>query len=103
MNADRQWETALIRSLQAAAEDLAAQCGPGQAKAALERLAEDLRFSDPVSHPALAEAEGELTACFQELEQAAAEGDEGSIPALCGRAQAALSQRNRLCKLNKKH
>lgn len=93
--------TAVLRALRDTAADLAARCAPGQGKQALEQLAENLRFSDPVSAPLLQEAEAALTACIQELEQALTEGDLESVPALCEAAEAALTQRNRLCKTYK--
>ncbi len=103
MKADRQWETALMRALQVTTADFAARCEPGEAKNALEKLAENFRCSDPVTSPALADAEADLTACVQELERALAEGDLENIPALCRGAEASLSQRNRLCRLYKAH
>lgn len=93
--------TAVLRALRATAADLASRCPPGEARQALEKLAESLRFSDPVSSPVLQEAEAALTAYLQELEQALTEGDSESVPALCEAAEAALAQRNRLCKAYK--
>lgn len=98
----REWEnTAVLRALRDTAADLASRCAPGKGKQALEKLTEDLRFSDPVSTSILQEAEAALIACIQELEQVLIEGDSESIPALCEAAEAALSQRNRLCKTYK--
>ena len=68
---------------------------------ALKRLAEDIRYSDPVSSAALKEAERDLTAVVADLQLAVVDGDSESIKQLCRKASAILAERNRICKLNK--
>lgn len=96
-----QSETALMRSLQGAVSALFGYCDHPEAGKALEKLSEDLKYSDPVSSPALADAEQNLLACIQELEQAAADGETEAVLSLCRQAQALLQERNRLCRLYK--
>lgn len=87
----------LMRSLQSKAHQMAAQCDD----AALKALAEELRYSDPVSADALAEIERDLAAIVDVLQSAVIDGDTAAVQQLCRRASAILAERNRLCKLNK--
>ncbi len=96
-------DVAAMRALQSKAAALAGRGSGSPAADALAQLAEDLRYSDPVSAPALEETERELAACIDRLEQALAAGDGESVRALCARAGAVLAERNRLCKLHKNH
>ncbi len=90
-----------MRILQSKAAAIAAQCEDGDAKKALGALAEKFRFSDPVSSEATAEAEAGLTALADELQAAVLDRDNAAILSLIGKTEAALSERNRLCRLNK--
>ena len=94
-------QVSTMRMLQSRLSTLAAQCDSEAAAAAVSRLAEELRFSDPVSCDALVDAESELSACIDTLQQAVVDGSEEDILTLCRRTSAALAERNRLCKLNK--
>lgn len=94
-------QVSTMRMLQSRLSTLAAQCDSEAAAAAVSRLAEELRFSDPVSCEALIDAESELSACIDTLQQAVVDGSEEDILTLCRRTSAALAERNRLCKLNK--
>ena len=94
-------QVSTMRMLQSRLSTLAAQCDSETAAAAVSRLAEELRFSDPVSCEALFDAESELSACIDTLQQAVVDGSEEDILTLCRRTSAALAERNRLCKLNK--
>lgn len=86
-----------MRSLQSQVGSIASQTQI----AAVQKLAEDFRYSDPVSNEATAEAESELKAILDTMQQAVAEADTAAVEQLCSKASAALSERNRLCKLNK--
>lgn len=90
-----------MRALQSKANSMAAQYEAGEAGAALKKLAEELRYSDPVSSDAIADAEANLSACIDNLQQAIIDGNEADILTICRKASAALEERNRLCKLNK--
>lgn len=68
---------------------------------ALKQLAENLRYSDPVSSAATAETESSLAACVDDLEKALIDGELDGAFVLCKKAEAVLIERNRLCKLNK--
>lgn len=90
-------DVTLMRSLQSKVSQMAAQTD----NAAIKALAEELRYSDPVSSDAISEAEADLTATIDELQSAYVDGDTDAVLQLCRKAAALLAERNRLCKLNK--
>ncbi|MBQ9762231.1 MAG: hypothetical protein IJV82_04040 [Oscillospiraceae bacterium] len=90
-------DVALMRALQSKVNQMSAQCDSPD----LKRFAEEIRYSDPVSSPALEAAEHELMAVVDQLQAAVVDGESQVIGVLCRRASAALAERNRLCKLNK--
>lgn len=96
-------DVAAMRALQSHAAALPARCEDTTAKAALEKLAEEFRYSDPVSAPALADLETDMAAIMEELSAAVTDGDNAAVLALCKKISATLAERNRLCKLNKKY
>ena len=95
-------DVATMRALQSKAAALPARCEDAEAKSALEKLAEEFRYSDPVSAPALADLETDMAAIMEELSAAVTDGDNAAVLALCKKISATLAERNRLCKLNKK-
>lgn len=95
-------DVATMRALQSKAAALPAHCEDTTAKAALEKLAEEFRYSDPVSAPALTDLETDMAATMEELSAAVTDGDNAAVLALCKKISATLAERNRLCKLNKK-
>lgn len=95
-------DVATMRALQSKAAALPARCEGTTTKAALEKLAEEFRYSDPVSAPALTDLETDMAATMEELSAAVTDGDNAAVLALCKKISATLAERNRLCKLNKK-
>ena len=87
----------LMRSLQSKVNQIAAQSENADVKA----LADEFRYSDPVSNAAIADAEADLAAAVDELQSAYVDGDTEAVAKLCRKASALLAERNRLCKLNK--
>lgn len=67
----------------------------------LEKLAEDLRFSDPVSSEALTEIEDQLAECLAQLQGAVSAQKTEQILSVCQEAERILAERNQLCKLSK--
>lgn len=90
-----------MRALQSKAAAIAAQCEDADTKKALAALADKFRFSDPVSSDATAEAEAGLAALTDELQAAVLDKDTEAVVSLAGKLEAALAERNRLCRLNK--
>ena len=87
-----------MRNLQSKVSQMASQSD----NAALKTLAEDFRYSDPVSNEAVAAAEADLTAAVYELQGAFVEGNPVVLEQMCRRTSALLAERNRLCKMYKK-
>ena len=90
-----------MRALQSKAVFVASQCEDAETKKALNAFAEALRFSDPVSSPATADIEENLTGLVEELGNAVLDKDFESARSLCAKAATLLADRNRMCKLNK--
>lgn len=70
-------------------------------RTALEKFAEDIRFSDPVSSAALEAVEADLSACIDDLQQAVLDNDWEAALSLEKKGELLLAERNRLCKLEK--
>lgn len=94
-------DVSIMRGLQSKVNSMTAQCEDADAAAAVKSFAEEIRYSDPVSNEAIAEAEAELHAAVDALQDAIVDGNADEIKLLCRKASAALAERNRLCKLNK--
>lgn len=90
-------DVSLMRSLQSKVSQIASQTDD----AAIKALAEEFRYSDPVSNDAIADAEADLAAAVDELQAAYIDGDREAVAQLCRKAAALLAERNRICKLNK--
>lgn len=84
-----------IKSLQVDIEMLASAEVDSDTKAALTKLAEKIRFSDPMSNDALADLEAEITAKVKELKTA--ENKTAIISVL----DSLLLERNRKCRMLK--
>lgn len=89
--------TIIMRTLQSKISQIASQTDD----AAIKALAEEFRYSDPVSNDTIAEAEADLAAIVDQLQAAFVDGDNDAMAQLCRKATALLAERNRLCKLNK--
>jgi len=90
-----------MRTLQALASTLASQCSDESVKTELKKLADAFRYSDPVSSDATKELENELDAELKNLQKALAASDADGVKSLCGKLQDTLSERNRVCAVNK--
>lgn len=96
-----QKDVSVMRELRSRAGALAGQAQGEAVQEQLRKLADDFRFSDPVSSEATFPLESELRACMDNLERALTDGDMDGVAKLCAKAAALLAERNRLCKLNK--
>ena len=94
-------DTRCIRELRSRVAGMAAGRGDAEAKKALEQLAEEFRYSDPVSSEALKTIEMELKVRVTDLQKAVANEDANLIGIECKKVAMTLAERNRLCKLNK--
>ena len=91
----------LMRTVHAKLHQMVDFCDDAEAAAAVKALAEEVRFSDPVSSAATASAEADLVAAVDALQGAVADNDVPVIKDLCRKTSATLADRNRICKLNK--
>ena len=64
-----------MRELQSLAASMVGQCGDEEMKNAVRKIADELRFSDPVSSDATAELEAEMRSQLTDIQQAVVEGD----------------------------
>lgn len=87
----------VMRGIQSRVMQLTAQCE----EPTLKKLAEEIRYSDPVGHDSVADAEADLSAMVDQLQQAVSDNDMESVATLSRQAMNLLAERNRLCKLSK--
>ena len=90
-----------MRAMQSKASALPGRCHDAGLTPSLQKLADDFKYSDPVSCEVLEETERELSGLLNGLELAIVDGDSVAAAQLCQKVEAALSERNRLCKLGK--
>ena len=90
-----------MREFQAKGRALVALNQVSEAARPLEKLAENLRFSDPVSSEALTEIEDQLAECLAQLQEAVSTQKTEQILSVCQEAEHILAERNQLCKLSK--
>ncbi len=94
--------TSCMITLRSIVYPLSAQCDDENAKKSLTDLADQFRYSDPVSSEAIKDIESELELLTAELQIAVNEARNSEIVPLCKKVSNTLMERNRLCKLNKK-
>lgn len=92
--AEKPRKTETMRLLQSKSAALAASCEDPELKSALNELAEEFRYSDPVSGEAMEKLEMRLDVMLDELSQNVA-------PEQIERTRQVLEERNRLCRQTK--
>lgn len=90
-----------MRTLQSKANSLINTCDNEQVNKEITSLSEKFRYSDPVSSEATIEIENEINNAVDELQAAVMEKDHTSALTICNTVDRLLTERNRLCKLNK--
>lgn len=86
-----------IKLLEADINDCATMTTHAESGNALRALAENVRFSDPMSHPSLAGIEGQLSSAVAEITAALAENPARDVTALVNKCQLLLNNRNSRC------
>ena len=86
-----------IQMLSADVTDCLAKTQDEELKKALNRFADDIRFSDPMSHPSLVGLEGELSATVVAISSKITAGDNEGALSLVRQGEEQLSNRNRRC------
>lgn len=94
-------KTTSLRLLQADAQLLADSCTDPEMKAVAEKLAANIRFSDPMSHDSLVPLEEEIAAKIRDAKNGLASGNTEHAISACRQAQALLNERNLKCKILK--
>ena len=77
------------------------QCGNEDLKETLRKIAEELRYSDPVSSDATEDIEAELRSQLNDIQQALVDGDGEGAKKLCAKALSSIAERNRICSVSK--
>ena len=90
-----------MRELQSLSAALTDQCEDEDLKKSLKKLAEDFRFSDPLTSEQTSALEAELKTGLGDLQQAITDGDTENAKTLCKKLQDSLRERNRVCAVNK--
>lgn len=90
-----------MRELQSLSAALAGQCGDEALKPMLQKLADEFRYSDPVSSEKTQELEEDMKAQMGDIQQALVEGDSDGAKSLCGKLMGSLAERNRICSVSK--
>lgn len=91
-------ELAKMEGLQEQIRRLISQCDEGKLKEILQRLAEEVRYSNPVSNDSSEEIEEEITVLFSEIEERMLDNDLENAEALCDRMRGFLRERDRICR-----
>lgn len=92
-----------MRELQSLSAALVSQCADESLKATLQKLADEFRYSDPVSSEKTEDLEADMRARLGDIQQALVDGDIDGAKTLCARLTACLAERNRLCSISKSH
>ena len=90
-----------MRALQSLSASLVGLCQDTALKAKLQDLADEFKYSDPVSSDNTKEQETELKFLVGEIQRALVDGDLKAAEGFVVRVKSGLAERNRICKLNK--
>lgn len=94
-------QTLFLKSLTADAEGLINRAKSDSAREQCRKVYEAARYSDPMSHDALAALEGEITVKFAALTEAVTADDAARVDELATTVTILLADRERKCKLLK--
>lgn len=90
-----------MRELQSLSAALVSQCSDESLKMTLQKLADEFRYSDPVSSEKTEELEADMRAQLGDIQQALVDGDTDGAKRLSGKLTGTLAERNRVCSVNK--
>ena len=90
-----------MRELQSISATLVDQCSDENLKKDLKKLADEFRYSDPLSSDKTKVLEADLQSRVSDLQQAIVDGDIEGAKALCSKISGCLKERNRICALSK--
>ena len=90
-----------MRELQSISAALTDQCSNEDLKKDLKKLADEFRYSDPISSDKTKALEADMHSQIGDLQQAIIDGDTEGARALCNKLSNCLRERNRICAVNK--
>jgi len=90
-----------MKRVQSEIEILLQKSTDGEAAAALKRLSETVRYSDPVSNPAVMKQEQSIMQCIGELREAFEAGESARVRDLCSRTEELFMERNKILIISK--
>ena len=90
-----------MRELQSLTAALSNQTSDAELKKSLQKLADEFRYSDPLTSEKTKELEMDMRSQIGDLQQAITDGDINGTKSLCEKLQDCLRERNRICALNK--
>lgn len=90
-----------MRELQSLTASLVNQGNDSEVKTALRELAEEFRYSDPLTSDKTSDLEENMHNQLGNLQQALVDGDMAAAKILCTKLLDSLRERNRICSLNK--
>ena len=94
-------DVSCMTALRSLIYSLPSQCEDTEANKVLQELSDDFRYSDPVSSTALKDIETDLENMVAQLQTAVTSENKTDILSLAKKTKTLLTERNRLCKLNK--
>ena len=94
-------ELAKMREMQTRINLLIDQCEEKSIKDMLQKTAEEIGYSNPISRDISEEIENEIAVLYTEIETAALDGDIENTAGLCDRMEKLLRERDRICKYGK--
>ena len=94
-------KTEWMKEFKRSTASLAQEVKDANARKAVERLVEEIKFSDPMSSPSVEKANEKMEAAVNELKNAIAGGITEEILEKCKTAMKAVQERNSVCKANK--
>ena len=90
-----------MRNLQSMSVTLVGLCANEETKKIMRNVADEFKYSDPVSSEQTQNIESELQSQMDEIQKAIVDEDNEAVKILCKRMLVCLAERNRICKLNK--
>ena len=94
-------ELVKMREMQTRINLLIDQCEERPIKDMLQKTAEEIRYSNPVSRDISEEIENEIAVLYTEIETVALDGDIESTAKFCDRMKELLRERDKICKYGK--
>ena len=90
-----------MRELQSLTASLVNQGKDDELKKILQKVADEFRYSDPITSEETIELESDMRNRINDLQQAISEGDSEAAKELCSKLSDCLRERNRVCAMNK--